>query len=162
VALSLTASSGARGVKEGGTFRTAVTVGLFQAIDPALYSLEGRLLRPACGSLVGYPDKPLPEGLVLAPELAEDYPVISEDRKTYTFTIRKDARFSNGTPATAQAFKHALERMFTPAMESGASRALFKNNPQLRQAVNFAVDRRRLTREEGSRMGRATTSTCCL
>ena len=36
------------------------------------------------------------------------------------------------------------------------SRPLFKNNPKLRQAVNFAVDRGRLTREEGSRMGRAT------
>ena len=31
------------------------------------------------------------------------------------------------------------------------SRPLFKNNPKLRQAINFAVDRRRLTRELGPR-----------
>ena len=36
------------------------------------------------------------------------------------------------------------------------SRPLFKNNPKLRQAINFAVDRRRLTRELGPRIGRAT------
>ena len=36
------------------------------------------------------------------------------------------------------------------------SRPLFKNNPKLRQAVNFAVDRRRLARELGPRLGTAT------
>ena len=39
------------------------------------------------------------------------------DGKTYTFTIRKDARFSDGKPVTARAFAHALERILTPAME---------------------------------------------
>jgi ABC-type transport system substrate-binding protein len=36
------------------------------------------------------------------------------------------------------------------------SRPLFKNNPKLRQALNFAVDRRRLTRELGPHLGTAT------
>ena len=102
-ALVLIPAAGTHGIKEGGTFRMAVTpVARFQAIDPALYGLEGRLLGPACGALVSYPDKPLPAGLQLVPELAEDYPVISKDRRTYTFTIRRDARFSNGTPVTAR------------------------------------------------------------
>jgi ABC-type transport system substrate-binding protein len=119
-ALLLAAAGSPRGVKEGGTFRVAVTpVARFQTIDPALAGLASRLLRPACGALVSYPDKPLPAGLRLVPELAEDYPVISKDRRTYTYTIRKDARFSNGTPATAQAFARALERIFTPAMQTG-------------------------------------------
>ena len=65
------------------------------------------------------PDKPLPDGLRLRPELAEAEPVVSRDGKTYTFTIRKDARFSDGKPVTARAFAHALERILTPAMESG-------------------------------------------
>ena len=120
-ALVLIPAAGTHAVKEGGTFRTAITVGLFQAIDPALYALEERLLRPACGALLSFPDKPLPAGLQLAPELAEDYPVISKNRRTYTFTIRKDARFSNGTPATAQAFVRALERILTPAMKAGGA-----------------------------------------
>jgi len=121
-ALLLAAAGSPRGVKEGGTFRVAVTpIARFGTIDPALYGLGGRLLRPACGALLSYPDKPLPAGLRLAPELAEDYPVISKDRTTYTFIIRRDARFSNGAPATAQAFVRAIERLFTPAMESDPS-----------------------------------------
>jgi hypothetical protein len=58
--LLLAASSTARDIKEGGTFRVAFTVPFFEAIDPALYGLEGRLLRPACGALLGYQNKPLP------------------------------------------------------------------------------------------------------
>jgi len=121
-ALLLAASGSARAVKDGGTFRVAVTaVAGFGAIDPALYTFEGILLRPACGALLSYPDKPLPAGLRLAPDLAEGYPTISKDGKTYTFAIQKDARFSDGTPATAQAFVRALERIFTPAMQAGAA-----------------------------------------
>lgn len=121
-ALLFTAAGSPRGIKDGGTFRMAVSAkARFGAIDPALYSLEGRLLHPACGALLAYPDKPLPAGLRLAPELAEDYPSISKDRRTYTFTIRKDARFSDGSPATAQAFVRALERIFTPAMQTGGA-----------------------------------------
>src|SRR5919109_3943925 len=68
---------------------------------------------------MGYPDKPLPAGLQLAPELAESYPAVSRDRRTYTFTIRRGARFSDGSLVTARAFLRALERIFTPAMRSG-------------------------------------------
>ena len=118
-ALMLAASGSPRAVKDGGTFRVAFSLPGFGSIDPALYTGEGRVLRPACAALLSYPDEPLPDGLRLAPDLAERYPTISKDEKTYTFTIRKDARFSDGTPATAQAFVRALERMFTPAMQSG-------------------------------------------
>ena len=65
-----------------------------------------------------YPDKPPPAGVRLAPDLAEAEPVVSRDGKTYTFTIREDARFSDGKPVTARAFVHALERILNPAMES--------------------------------------------
>jgi peptide/nickel transport system substrate-binding protein len=122
VALSLDTAAGRQRttVGAGGTFRMTISAGIFQAIDPALYGLESRLLRPACAALMSYPDKPLPAGLVLSPELAESAPVVSEDRRTYTFTIRKDARFSNGSSVTAGDFVHALERTFDPKMKSGA------------------------------------------
>ena len=68
---------------------------------------------------MSYPDGRVPpEGLHLRAELAEAEPVVSRDGKTYTFTVRKDARFSDGKPVTARAFAHALERILTPAMES--------------------------------------------
>jgi peptide/nickel transport system substrate-binding protein len=120
IALMAVSPAAPRSAKQGGTFRLAIsTVGRFGAIDPALYGLEYQLLRPACGALMAYPNKRLPAGLQLAPELAEAYPKISNDRRTYTFSIRKDARFSNGAPVTARAFVRALERTFDPAMQTG-------------------------------------------
>jgi ABC-type transport system substrate-binding protein len=104
-ALLLATAGSPRGIKEGGTFRIADwSVG---AIDPAL---DSPLAGAACGTLMRYPG--------LRPELAEAEPVVSRDGKAYTFTIRKDARFSDGRPVTARAFAHALERILTPAMEA--------------------------------------------
>ena len=111
-ALLLAAAGSPRGIKEGGTFRYATNV---NAIDPALDIV---LTGAACGTLMAFADKPVPEGLRLRPELAEAEPVVSRDGKTYTFTIRKDARFSDGKLVTARAFAHALERILTPAMEA--------------------------------------------
>ena len=89
-------------------------------IDPAFSNpaTGDRLLAPACGTLVAYPDMPPPAGSRITPSLAEAEPRVSKDGRTYTFTIRRDARFSDGAPVTARAFVHALERILTPAMES--------------------------------------------
>ncbi|MGH3141534.1 MAG: ABC transporter substrate-binding protein, partial [Gaiellales bacterium] len=107
-------------VKEGGTFRIASVTGRFTAIDPALSNpaTGDRLLAPACGTLVAYPDMPPPAGSRITPSLAEAEPRVSKDGRTYTFTIRRDARFSDGARVTVRAFVHALERILTPAMES--------------------------------------------
>ena len=122
VALSIDAASGGQRItaREGGTFRAAALVGWFSAIDPALTggAVDAGFLLPACGSLLGYPDKPLPQGLHLRPDLAAAQPVLAKDRRTYTFTIRKDVRFSNGAVVTAADFKHTFERIFDPAMKS--------------------------------------------
>ena len=109
----------ARAVKEGGTFRV-VAAGLLYTIDPALAGTppEVPVLRPACAGLLAFPDKSLPAGLRVEPDLAEAQPVVSKDGKTYTFRIRKDARFSDGTPVTARNFVRAFERIFDPSMNS--------------------------------------------
>lgn len=122
VAIVVTGGSGsAFESQQGGTFRVAVPVTVFAAIDPALWSLPVQfdILRPACGTLMAYPNKPFPAGRQLLPDLAEAEPVVSNAGRTYTFTIRKDARFSDGGPVTARAFVRALERVFNPAMQSG-------------------------------------------
>jgi ABC-type transport system substrate-binding protein len=119
-ALLLAATGTPRGIKEGGTLRVAFLVGNFDTIDPALVNLpsEGQLLAPACGTLLVYPNKPPPAGYRAVPSLAEAEPVVSRDGRMYTFTIRKDARFSDGKPVTAHAFARALDRVRDPAMES--------------------------------------------
>ncbi|MFV9510633.1 peptide ABC transporter substrate-binding protein [Tepidibacillus sp. LV47] len=49
--------------------------------------------------------------------LAKDVKV-SEDGKTYTFTIREDAKWSDGTPVTAQDFEYAWKRVLNPETAS--------------------------------------------
>jgi ABC-type transport system substrate-binding protein len=121
------ASPGAseRLAREGGTFRVAAQPGRVVTIDPALVGSiqEIQLLDAACATLIAYPEKPPPEGFRLAPSIAEAEPVVSRNGKAYTFTIRKDARFSDGKPVTAHAFAHALERILDPGMRAGFSQA---------------------------------------
>jgi ABC-type oligopeptide transport system substrate-binding subunit len=119
-ALLLVGAGGAGSVREGGTFLVAVLGGRVDTIDPALVDFlpELQLLDPACGTLVAYPDRPLPAGARLTPSLAERDPVVSRNGLTYTFTIREDARFSDGAQVTARAFSRALERALSPVMRS--------------------------------------------
>jgi ABC-type transport system substrate-binding protein len=101
--------------REGGTFRVAIT-GAFGTVDPAINPQY--LLRPACAGLLNTPPKRPPAGLRFEPELAADSPVVSRNGKTYTFTIRKDARFSTGAPVLARDVAHSLERVFTLARQT--------------------------------------------
>ncbi|MBI5300958.1 MAG: peptide ABC transporter substrate-binding protein [Chloroflexi bacterium] len=59
----------------------------------------------------------LDRNLKVAPDLAETWKV-SDDGKTYTFTIRKNATFHDGRPVTAQDFKYSLERTTNPVIAS--------------------------------------------
>lgn len=52
-------------------------------------------------------------GDLVRPGVAKDYEV-SEDRKTYTFKLRKDAKWSNGEPVTAEDFVYSWKRTLLP------------------------------------------------
>lgn len=60
-----------------------------------------------------------PTGEVI-PATAESWRV-TDDGKTYIFTIRRDARWSNGDPVTAEHFVTAFRRVMDPATASGAA-----------------------------------------
>jgi len=49
---------------------------------------------------------------------------ISRDGKTYTFYLRRDARWSNGDPVTAQDFVYGLQRSANPATASNYAQVL--------------------------------------
>ena len=53
----------------------------------------------------------------LVPGVATDY-AASDGNTTYTFTLRKDARWSNGDPVTAHDFVYAWRRAVDPATAS--------------------------------------------
>ena len=110
-----------RTTKEGGIFRIVFhqTSGL-DYVDPALaYSAAAwAVLDTTCAHLFAYPDKPPPEAFRFVPEVAAGPPRISHNWKTYTFTLRKDFRFSDGTPVRASAFERAINRTLAPGVNS--------------------------------------------
>ncbi len=79
--------------------------------------------------LVSHGTKKLADGTlsydatVMVPELAERWE-ISPDKKTYTFYLRKDAKFHDGTPVTAKDVKWSFDRAIAaggfPAVQMAA------------------------------------------
>ncbi|MBI4284943.1 MAG: peptide ABC transporter substrate-binding protein [Chloroflexi bacterium] len=55
--------------------------------------------------------------LKVVPDLAESW-TVSPDGRTYTFSLRRDARFHNGKPVTADDVKWSLERPADPKTQS--------------------------------------------
>ncbi len=85
-----------------------------ETIDPALNTaVDGGIVIINCfEGLVRLDDKGQP-----APGVAERWD-ISEDQLTYTFHLRKDAKFSDGTPITAKDFEYSWKRVVNPATEA--------------------------------------------
>jgi peptide/nickel transport system substrate-binding protein len=122
--LATAAASGAAGsapAQSGNIFRISLypQAGL-DNIDPALsFTPPGwALIDTTCARLMTYPDKASPAGFRAVPEVAVGYPKVSRDLKTFTFTLRRGFRFSDGTPVLASAFARAINRMLAPAMNS--------------------------------------------
>jgi oligopeptide transport system substrate-binding protein len=62
--------------------------------------------------------------LTAQPATAESH-TVSEDGKTYTFIIRKDAKWSDGSPVTAHDFEFSWQRMLHPETASQYTYQLF-------------------------------------
>ncbi|HSD38581.1 MAG TPA: ABC transporter substrate-binding protein [Rhodocyclaceae bacterium] len=79
-------------------------------LDPANSSFapHNRVFRSIFDSLVV-----LKQDQTVGPWLAESWE-ISPDRKTYTFKLRKDVKFHDGTPFNAAAVKYNLDRIAEP------------------------------------------------
>jgi peptide/nickel transport system substrate-binding protein len=123
VALAVPIAGDSGSLKEGGTFRVGIPSDNLDTVDWALSGSPGDfvVLGPTCASLLALPDKPISAGRRLVPEIAADFPKITNGGKTYRFTIRKGLRFSTGAPVTAQDVAHTINRLLDPAMKSVAA-----------------------------------------
>jgi peptide/nickel transport system substrate-binding protein len=112
-------SSGGGG-KEGGTLHG--TYAAFpDALDPALArTVEAwTAMYDTYLPLLTYARADGQAGSKVVPGLAESLPKISSDGKTYTLTLRKGLKYSDGTPVKASDFAASVERMFK--LNSGGS-----------------------------------------
>lgn len=89
-------------------------------IDPALsFSPVGwALIDTFCARLLRNPDRSGRAAFDVVPEVAVAMPQMSTDAKTFTFTLRRDFRFSDGKPVRADAFARAINRTLAPQMDS--------------------------------------------
>jgi peptide/nickel transport system substrate-binding protein len=67
---------------------------------------------------MSYAGKPGEQGLVVVPDLAADLPVSNEDKTSWTFTLRPDALWSDGSAVTATDVKYSIQRLFDDSLQS--------------------------------------------
>lgn len=92
-----------------------------ETLDPAIMTgqPEGRLARALFQGLTSVNSKGEP-----VPGAAESWD-ISPDGSVYTFHLRPDAKWSDGSPVTARDFVRSWERTLTPATGSGYNYQLY-------------------------------------
>jgi len=113
----------APGQKKGGTMKVNMSASDVDYIDPALAygTYSWQILDAVSMKLMYYPDKPDPAGGKLAPDAAVGLPVVSNDGKTYTFTIKKGIKSNTGQTLTAANYAFAINRVLNPKMQSPAT-----------------------------------------
>ncbi len=95
----------------GGTLKLAVSED-WDSVDPGdtYYGMSWNLLRLYARSLVMYKPKPGAEGLELTPDLAESMGQVSADGLTWTYKLRPNLKFEDGTSITSKDVKYAVMR----------------------------------------------------
>jgi peptide/nickel transport system substrate-binding protein len=114
LALGLSAcGSGSGSDKDGGTL-TGSYASFPSYLDPALsYDVEGwTAMYDTYLPLLTYAHADGAAGSKVVPALAESLPKITNGGKTYTLTLRKGLKYSDGTPVKASDFKSTIERLF--------------------------------------------------
>jgi oligopeptide transport system substrate-binding protein len=113
-------AAGLPGPHRGGTLRFGISDDV-RTLDPAIAYDEFSLYaeRLVFDGLLAYAPATSEHPLELGPGLAESW-TISQDRLTYTFTLRAGATYEDGTPIVAADFANAIERILDPGINSPA------------------------------------------
>jgi peptide/nickel transport system substrate-binding protein len=121
---------------QAATFRYSLDTDI-DYVDPALayYAPTWEILYATCSMLVSYPDAPVPRGARLVPDGAAAMPTVSRDGKTYTFQVRSNRRFSDGTRISARHYWWALQRALSRRM-AGPAQLFFRDVVGARAVVD--------------------------
>ncbi len=113
LALSLAACGKSSGGKEGGTLKISFAA-YPDALDPQFsYTTEGwSAMYDTYIPLLTFAHAEGEAGSKVVPGLARSLPKITDGGKTYTLTLARGLRYSDGKPVMASDFKSSVERMF--------------------------------------------------
>src|SRR4029079_13069391 len=106
------------GAAKGGVLTVLTNTGLTTTIDPAeayyldTMSVDGQLLTR---SLTQYKYDPAKKQMVLVPDLATDLGQHNDDYTKWTFTIRPDVKFEDGSEVTPQDIAWGIQRCMDAA-----------------------------------------------
>jgi len=105
--------------RQGGTLLVDLPIYDIDDIDPSIAygTASWHIEYSTALKLFNYPDAAAPRGSRLIPEGATGY-TVSNGGRTYTFTIRKGFRFSNGAPVRARNYAFAINRSFGRDLQS--------------------------------------------
>jgi peptide/nickel transport system substrate-binding protein len=105
------AAGGGTSGKSFADFRIAYDTGI-DFLDPGLsYTVQGwAIMWNVYLPLLGYKHVNGPDGATLVPYLAASLPKVSSDGLTYTITLRKGLKYSDGTAVKASDFGASIER----------------------------------------------------
>jgi peptide/nickel transport system substrate-binding protein len=119
IAMALSSCGGSEG-KEGGTLHGSYA-SFPDYLDPALsYTAEGwTAMYDTYIPLLTYAHASGQAGSEVVPGLANSLPKITNGGRTYTLTLRKGLKYSDGAPVKASDFAYAVER--TLKLNSGGS-----------------------------------------
>jgi len=109
--------------KQAGGSVTITSRSDFDYVDPGLsyFSHTWTMMSASQLTLLYYPHVEGAAGGRLSPMASQGMPKVSNNGKTYTFTIKKGFKFSNGAAVTSANFKRAFDRGVNKAMQSPAS-----------------------------------------
>lgn len=109
--------------KQAGGSITITSRSDFDYIDTGLsyFSHTWEMMSASQLTLLYYPHVEGAAGGRLTPMASQGMPKVSKDGKTYTFTIKKGFKFSDGSAVTSANFKRAFDRGLSKDMQSPAS-----------------------------------------
>jgi peptide/nickel transport system substrate-binding protein len=81
----------------------------------------GVILRLYTRNLLAHAGKPGLAGLEPVPDLAASSPVVTEEFKVWTFTLRENLLWDDGTPVTSADVKYSIERLYDDFLQSPVS-----------------------------------------
>jgi len=69
-------------------------------------------------NLMSFAGKPGDQGLIVVPDLVSDLPVTNSDKTSWTFKLRSDVFWNDGSAVTSADVKYSIQRLFDDSLQS--------------------------------------------